>query len=240
MGRFIPHESVDNATRWQFGALGDAGAAGTGGEGGDTVQAQQRSQREEELALAREDAFQQGFDAGVATARELATREIEGFLREQGAGFVQRLGELGDGYAHELDALRDALAGRVAELARELARQVLRTELATHPEVVAAVTRESLALLAQEHAPRVVHLHPDDLALVQRQFSQAPMTGQASIQWQADPQLTPGGCRVECAGALIDGSLQRRWQQAVDLLGVPAPWQPDGAAPDPDGAPHDA
>ncbi len=227
MGRFIPGESVDAAQRWQFGQISGPGGA----SGNAALHAQEASQQQEVLALEREAAFQQGFDAGVATARELAAREIEAFLREQGVELVQRLGALGDGFAHELDALRDALAVQVTELAREIARQVLRSELATRPEAVAEVVREALALLAQEHAPRVVMLHPHDLQLVQQQFAQSPMDSHSQVQWQADATLARGGCRIECAGTVIDGSLARRWQQAVDLLGVGAAWE----AP-----PHDA
>lgn len=237
MGRFIPGESVEAAQRWQFGQVGDDALPGLPSHGHTPLDAQERAQHQarqhEELALARESAFQQGFDAGMAAARELAEREIDRFMSEQGALFVQRLSHLGEGFAHELGAVRDTMAGHLAELACELARQVVRRELATRADSVVPVAREALALLSQAHAPRVMHLHPDDFALVQQQLAQQPADALPEIRWQADASIERGGCRLECAGRLIDGSVARRWLQATEQLGVPSGWSAD--APPVDG-----
>ena len=73
-------------------------------------------------------------------------------------------------FGEQLAALQQDMARALAATATQLARQIVRSELATRPELVAAVAQEALdtLLLSAQHI--TLRVHPDDHALV----AQAP------------------------------------------------------------------
>ena len=44
------------------------------------------------------------------------------------------------------------------------------------------------------------------------------------VQWMADAAVPAGGCMVESAGTVVDGSIDKRWQRAIASLGLQSPW----------------
>ena len=64
-----------------------------------------------------------------------------------------------------------------------------------------------------------VRLHPQDIGMLQEPL-QVMFAGSA-MNLIADVSIQPGGCKVESAGAVIDGSLSKRWERAVSALGLP-------------------
>jgi flagellar assembly protein FliH len=40
-----------------------------------------------------------------------------------------------------------------------------------------------------------------------------------------DAAITAGGCLVEAAGCVVDGTVQRRWHKAVASLGLESSWE---------------
>jgi flagellar assembly protein FliH len=69
----------------------------------------------------------------------------------------------------------------------------------------------------------VVRLHPLDLKVleevVRTEFSSLSLT------LLADPSLTRGGCLIESAGTVVDGTLEKRWMRAVANLGLDSSWE---------------
>mgnify|MGYP006195741765 CR=1 FL=1 len=59
-----------------------------------------------------------------------------------------------------------------------------------------------------------------ELGKVLREEIDAP-----GVQWMADAAVPPGGCLVESAGTVVDGSLGKRWQRAIAALGLQSPWE---------------
>jgi flagellar assembly protein FliH len=39
-----------------------------------------------------------------------------------------------------------------------------------------------------------------------------------------DAAMTRGGCLVEAAGTVVDGTVEKRWQKAVASLGLDSSW----------------
>ena len=54
--------------------------------------------------------------------------------------------------------------------------------------------------------------------------------GDAGVQWVADPQVPPGGCWVESAGTVVDGTVAKRWERAVAALGLQSAWDTEESA----------
>jgi flagellar assembly protein FliH len=112
------------------------------------------------------------------------------------------------------------------ELSCELARQVLRRELNVNIDVVMPVLSEAIGLLGAEHKAAVVKLNPQDLVSLGEQIH-TDFAGIA-LSLRADPEVLPGGCLVESAGMVVDGTVQKRWQRAVATLGLASHWEEPG------------
>jgi flagellar assembly protein FliH len=46
-----------------------------------------------------------------------------------------------------------------------------------------------------------------------------------SLTLLADPTLSRGGCLVESAGTVVDGTMEKRWSRAVARLGLESTWE---------------
>jgi len=221
MGRIIPNERVERAVRWQFGAMDAFGRIAAGSDH-PLRAAQAAQQHHEEQALLRETAFQQGFEAGRAQAAQMATELAEQFVRDSAEAGLRNLQRACETLAAELQALRGDLSQQVLELSTAIAQQVVR-QAVREPDALRPVIAEALAMLLDDTAPRVVYLHPDDLALLPA-WPAAPDDAQPPVLLRADAALARGDCRVVCNGRVIDATLARRWQRAVARLGLHAPW----------------
>lgn len=177
------------------------------------------------LAEARAQAYAEGHAAGAAEAREQADEAMrtltEGQLHEQAERFAAMLDAAREG----LDAAQQDIARGTLDIACALARQVLRQELATRPELLEPVVREAIDLLvADGRSVRVVLSHDDHAWLagaLEQEFASRGLTV------VAEGAMLPGDCRLESAGAVVDGGIAPRWARAVASLGLTVPWQPE-------------
>ena len=118
--------------------------------------------------------------------------------------------------------LQQNMAQQVLELACDIARQVVRQELSVNPNPLQPVVREAVGMLVTEGRPATVRLNPVDLEAMA-----APLREEVDVpgvQWVADDAVPEGGCIVESAGTVVDGSLDKRWQRAIAALGLDSPW----------------
>lgn len=227
MGRIIPNERVQRAVRWQFGAM-DAPGRISAGSDHPLRAAQAAQQQHEEQALLRESAFQQGLAAGREQAAQMATELAEQFVRDSAEAGLRSLQRACETLAAELQTLRGDLAQQVLALSTAIAQQVVRSAV-REPDALRPVIAEALAMLLDDAAPRLVYLHPDDLALLPS-WPDAADGAQPPVLLRADAALARGDCRVVCNGRVIDATLERRWQRAVARLGLHAPWRAAGDA----------
>ena len=222
--RFIPSEEVGDFTQWKFGAV----------DGSDLIEPEPEPEVEipvevDEAAQqaliqqACDDAYAEGFAQGQAqTALEWQQR-MDAYIAQQGREMAQRL----QGVVQTLDAslidMQQDMAQQLLELACDIARQVVRQELSVNPSALQPVVREAVGMLVTEGRPALVRLHPDDMeAMAQPLREEMDSPG---VQWMADASVPPGGCLVESAGTVVDGSLDKRWQRAIAALGLQSPWE---------------
>lgn len=225
--RFIPSEEVGDFTQWKFGAV----------DGSDLVEPEPESAAEipaeiDEAQLqalqqqALDDAHAEGFAQGQAQTALEWQRRMDDYIAQQGHDAAQRL----KGVLQTLDAslidMQQQMAQQVLELACDIARQVVRQELSVNPNALQPVVREAVGMLIAEGRPATVRLNPEDMeAMAQplREEIDAP-----GVQWLADASVPAGGCLVESAGTVVDGSLDKRWQRAIAALGLQSPWNEEG------------
>ena len=206
--RFIPREELDGFAAWRPHAFGDTPRAAAPA----ASEADRAAAHDAALATARQDGYQAGYRDGLAA--------LESFKQSFAQQVAAQVGQLMLAFDAEFAALEGQIAEHVARTATELARQVVRSELATQPQHVAQVAAEAVnaVLLSARHLR--VHVHPDDLPLVQAGAAEA--IGARSARLVADAGVSRGGCRVESDLGSVDASVEMRWAQAAAALGQDA------------------
>lgn len=220
--RFIPGEEITDVAQWQFGAIETAA---------QLLQAQVReraAQQQDALTKKQhQQLYQEGFAAGVEQGRQIAEQaaqqQMRDYLDNQAQQAAQRFVQLFERAGQQLQQAEQTLAQGTLALACELARQVLRRELTVDTRSVLPVLKEALSLLESEHQAALVRLHPADLAALSEQIQTE--VGVIGLSLRADANLQPGDCVVESAGAVVDGTIGKRWQRAVATLGLSSSWE---------------
>jgi flagellar assembly protein FliH len=219
--RFIPGEEIDAVAHWDFGAVDTASILLA-----QQAKARQDASEKAHSDVLRQEGFADGFAQGLAQATLEAQRQINEFTAHQGQEAAQGFARLFQSTQSELMQAEQSIARGVLEMACELARQVLRRELSVNPNSLQPVIREALGMLIADNKSAVVRLNPLDLEVLQdvvrAEFSSMALT------LVADASVTRGGCLVESAGTVIDGTLEKRWSRAIASLGLDAAWEGGG------------
>ncbi|MBI2732918.1 MAG: flagellar assembly protein FliH [Aquabacterium sp.] len=173
---------------------------------------------EELVREARQTGYQDGYRNGLAS--------LESYKQTQAAQMAaymsDQVGALASDFHHRLESLEQQLAGRIAGVALELARQVVRSELKQNPEVVVDVAEQALTTLLASARQIVLRLNPDDHALAQAQLTD--VLAARGARMVPDASITRGGCVVESDIAVVDASVEARWDRAAAAMGHNAPW----------------
>lgn len=216
--RFIPGEEIGAVEQWDFGAVDTA----------SLLLAAQVAKREEATdqakhEVARQEGYAEGFVQGRAQATLEAQRQIADYMANQAHDAAKNFAAIFESATSQLADVEQVIARGTLELACELARQVLRHELSINPNALQPVIREALGLLVAETKTAVVKLNPLDLEVLEdvlrAEFSSFSPT------LLADATITRGGCVVESAGTVIDGTLETRWKRALASLGLSLAWE---------------
>lgn len=216
--RFIPGEEIDAVEQWNFAAVDTASLLLAA-----QVKVRDEAAEESKQEACRQEGYAEGFAQGRAQATMEAQRQMADFIAHQGNDAARQFARLFATVQAQLAEAEQVMAQGTLELACELARQVLRRELSVDPKAVQPVIREALGLLVADTKSAVVRLHPLDLnvleEVVRTEFSSLSLT------LLADPTLTRGGCLIESAGTVVDGTLEKRWMRAVASLGLDSSWE---------------
>lgn len=173
---------------------------------------------EELVREARQTGYQDGYRNGLAA--------LESYKQTQAAQMAaymsDQVGALASDFHQRLESLEQQLAGRIAGVALELARQVVRSELKQNPEVVVDVAEQALTTLLASARQIVLRLNPDDHAMAQAQLTD--VLAARGARMVPDASITRGGCVVESDIAVVDASVEARWDRAAAAMGHDAPW----------------
>ncbi len=222
--RFIPREEVGDVTQWKFGAVDGSDAIVEEPEEAPAAEVElDEAARQEALEAACAQAFANGEAHGRAQASLEWQQRMDDYVANGGREVAQRLGAVVQALDGHLADLRQGMAESALELACEIARQVVRQELRTNPQALLPVVREALGMLATDGRAAVVRLNPQDQVQLDAALRREPAT--VSLQWVADASVPPGGCLVEQAGMVVDGSLEKRWLRAIAPLGLALEWE---------------
>ena len=212
-GAFIPSEDIAGYAAWQFGNV-DPNAVPNDVSGG-TVDP-------EALREAHASGVAEGHAAGRAEAFAEAQAQMESYFATHGQETARRLAALlATAEAGLADAQQDIARGTL-EIACALARQVLRREMAIDAAALVPVVREAIGMLRADGKSACVRLSPMDFEALDTHL-RAEFAGQP-VTVASDAGIEPGDCRIQSAGAVVDGGMATRWARAVASLGLSMPW----------------
>ncbi|GAA5213922.1 flagellar assembly protein FliH [Corallincola platygyrae] len=183
----------------------------------------------EELELIRKAAYDegllQGHEEGHAKGFEEGKKEgfeqghKEGLVKGQaegeaaGAALVQERAEAWSALARQFEQPLMHVDGEVERslvgLVVELAQEVIRCEIATNEEVILKVLREATNALPLSARKLSISLNPDDLALVERHYSEE-MLSERGWQLSAEPSMNRGDCQISSEQSYVSVSLKER------------------------------
>jgi flagellar assembly protein FliH len=177
--------------RWEVPALD--GSAGPGYLTAGRLEALQKE--------AYDEAWQQGFEEGVAAGREdVAMR----------AG---RLDVLLGRLAQPFEELDDTVEKHLVELAMTVVQQLFRRELRQDPSHIVGVVREAIQLLPVASRSVRVRLHPEDAAFVRESLPASE--GERAWTIVEDPMIERGGCKVLTEQSQIDAQAESRLKAVI-------------------------
>jgi flagellar assembly protein FliH len=219
---FIPDEHIGESSSWAFDPV-DQNALKFAAKVKAQTEAQDRIRDEAARQAGFADGYAQGFEQGHAKATLEGQRLIQQYIDTQGQDAAQRMLHLFRSAQEQVEQAQQAMAKGVLELACELARQVLRRELTVNTNALQPVVREALGMLTVDSKMAAVRMHPLDLDVFAEDLARE--FPNLSLMLVPDASLKAGGCLVEAAGTVVDGTVQRRWHKAVASLGLESDWE---------------
>ena len=216
--RFIPGDEIDDVAQWRFGAVDAASQRlaaqpRTGEPQADSVQTE----------TIRQEGYAEGFAQGHALATLDAQRQIDEFVRNQETENARSFVKLFESAKAYLQSSEQVIANGVLALACELAKSVIRHEVLIDPLVAQPVIRDALGIIVGDGKSARVRLNPLDLANLQGPID-AEFPG-FDLKLLGDAAVQRGGCVVESLGAVVDGTIEKRWMRAVATMGFDIPWE---------------
>ena len=210
--RFIPREELGNFQPWKPGDLDgpEPRPRGRGREGFAPTEEEWRGLVDE----ARQEGYQEGYRDGLSALESLR----QSFVTQASSD----IGSLIAAFDRQFEELESTMARAVARSAVLLARQVLRIELASRPEVVAALAEQAIQAVQTSARHIVVHVNPEDLPFVAAGAAETLQARGARVQ--PDPAISRGGCTVRSDADTVDATLETRWANACAAMGIPVPW----------------
>ena len=155
----------------------------------------------------REQAFEEGFSAGVAQART----QLDGPASALAAA------------ADQLQALRTDAAASVeadaVDLALRIAEQAVGAAIAADPELVVEAVRGALRRLVERDRVLIL-VNPDDLELVRDHVARlvGELGGIEHCEVQAERRVRPGGAIVRTSEGEVDATLETKLARAREVL----------------------
>ncbi|HEY1597300.1 MAG TPA: FliH/SctL family protein [Thermoleophilaceae bacterium] len=173
----------------------------------DDFMAAARAEADDLRHAARQQGYEEGYQAGMAAAREE--------LAPATAALGQALTE-----AQQLRAdAADAVEARAVELAIRLAEKVVSGTIEAQPERVVDVVRGALRCLVDRERV-TVQVNTLDLELVREAIEPLASTlgGIDNIEVQEDRRVSRGGALVRSAAGEVDANIETKLERAREVL----------------------
>lgn len=154
---------------------------------------------------------QEGYEAGLAEGREKGAEQGLAETRKQVDAKLDRLEHLLGELLTPIQRHEDEVETALVNLTTVLARAVVFRELSMDSSHIAAVVRRAMASLPSTIENVRIHIHPDDYQWV----SEVAGKFEAATSIVEDASVLRGGCKLETRHSLVDFTVEKRFQKAV-------------------------
>ncbi len=148
----------------------------------------------------QKEGHEQGYQAGL----EKAEQESRPVFEQQVAQLLQVAEALIDPISHQQQQLETTLLDYVTSLTRQLVER----ELLQDSSHILGVVKQAITALPVGSSHTTVCLNPDDLAVIET-FSEE---NNKDWKFRGDPQILPGGCRIQTDESLVDFTIESKLQ----------------------------
>ncbi|TGN41222.1 flagellar assembly protein FliH [Marinobacter confluentis] len=165
----------------------------------------------------REAGHKEGYAAGEQEGTRTGTDTALAETRKDVEAKLERLEVLMGELLVPIQRHEDELETALVNLTTVLSRAVLYRELSLDSSQIAAVVRKAMASLPSTSDNVRIHIHPDDYQFV----GEVAERFEARTSVVEDASVMRGGCRLETRHSLVDFTIEKRFQKAVqDMLSV--------------------
>lgn len=154
-----------------------------------------------------------------AEGRRAGQEEIEGIVRKQLAEQIVTLQQVVRDIQHAKQAWLAHWEKSGVHVAAAIAQRLIRREISQKPEITLTLIREALELAVGNSQLRI-HMNPTDHQTLgpKVEILIAELAPLGAVELVADPEVGPGGCRVETRFGVIDQQFEAQLARIEEEL----------------------
>jgi flagellar assembly protein FliH len=153
------------------------------------------------------DGFEKGLKEGTTQGLANGEEQVQQYL----ASWISLI----DSIQNPVANVEKALEKELVLLAVSLAKGVIRSEVKTNTDLIFQALSEGLKALPIQEKNYQIHLHPDDIVLVNNHFSSEEIS---KHRWDfiGSPEISVGGCEIVTQSNAVDITVERRVKDVID------------------------
>ena len=163
--------------------------------------------------------FEEGKKAGHEEGLKLGHAEGLETGYAEGQEKINELATVWQGLAEQLHQPLKQVEGNVEQqllhLVAQLTEAITLEEARTNPDILLSAISAGMKALPSQEAQTQILLHPEDIKLIEQQFTEQHIQEQG---WRllAAPHLSQGSCQIENSTSNIDLSIKSRIKEVLD------------------------
>lgn len=205
-------KQVGQCNSWEFPAITKKLKSQESQEKAATI-LQNKEELEQQIATAKKLGYDEGFAQGKLAGQQAGMAD----LANQAKAFAEMLQQI----SANMQAVEEIIPTELVKLATIIAKAVIRQELTMNSQQIVALVKEVLNYLPKNVAEITLHLHPEDIKVLQDNLELELVPSFKHINFIADQTLTRGGFHLATSESYLDATLETRIQQIMaDLNSV--------------------
>lgn len=167
----------------------------------------------------REEARQQGYAAGAATARQEVEAELRAIWDRQTFAIKGNIQAIIDSIIEAREELWHETEQEMVALVLDIARKVIKTEVKQNPEVIVEMIRHAMRRVVDKDSIRI-RVSPEDVGVVreQREDLLRILDGIRHLEIDDDRRIGRGGCVIETNAGTIDARVETQFEEVEEAL----------------------